>query len=167
MEQLTSLEAPVVDRAICERIFGVKRRRAIDLMQRFGGYQAGNAVLIDRLELIRQLQIMAESPDADQERARKKRLSTELVKLEKHRRAAAVRIQVGPEAASCTVADLPHGVSLGSGRLTVEYNGIEQLLARLYELSQAVANDFDGFSAAAGESSSLLSPAPRSVTLER
>lgn len=116
IDQLTALDVPVLDRAACERIFGVKRRRAIDLMQRFGGYQAGNTILIDRQDLIRQLQSMADDPDVERERRRKQRLSEQLVKLEKHRRAAAVRIPVGPEALSCTVADLPGGVRFEPGK---------------------------------------------------
>ena len=31
-EQLTAMEVPVVDRAIFERLFGVRRRRAIQLL---------------------------------------------------------------------------------------------------------------------------------------
>src|ERR1700740_782536 len=91
IEQLSALDTPVVDRAVCESLFGVKRRRAIALMQRFGGYQAGNTVLIDRLALIQQLKAVQDEPQVEIERQRKQRLSEHLVKLEKHRRAAAVR----------------------------------------------------------------------------
>src|SRR5437868_12021967 len=91
LEELCNLDTPVVDRTICESIFGVKRRRAIDLMQRFDCYQAGNTVLVDRAVLIRHLRAMVSSPEVEQERARKQRLSEQLVTLEKHRRAAAVR----------------------------------------------------------------------------
>ena len=62
IDQVMSLDTPVLDRAVCERIFGVRRRRAIDLMQQFGGYRAGNTILIDRLDLIRRLQSMADEP---------------------------------------------------------------------------------------------------------
>ena len=150
VDQLKTLDVPVLDRVACERIFGVKRRRAIDLMQRFGGYRVGNTVLVDRLDLIRQLQSMADDPDVERERRRKLRLSEQLVELEKHRRATAVRIHVGPEALSCTVADLLGGVCFEPGKLTVLYDSVEELLRRLYELAQAAANDFDGFSGAAG-----------------
>ena len=47
--------APVVDRATGERLFGLRRRRAIDLMPRFGGYQALSAMLVDRMALIEAL----------------------------------------------------------------------------------------------------------------
>ena len=150
IEQLSELDAPVVDRAVCERLFGIKRRRAIELMQRFGGYRSGNAVLLNRSDLIHSLEAIAGNPEVERERERKRRLSEQLSKLEKHRRAAAVRIPVGPEASDCTVADLPAGISFEPGRLTVKYNGVEELLARLFELAKAAANDYDAFSMTAG-----------------
>ena len=44
-EYLRGMDCPVLDRASCERLFGVRRRRAIELMHFFGGYKAGNTVL--------------------------------------------------------------------------------------------------------------------------
>ena len=38
---LESFDVPVVDRAVIEHLFGLRRRRAIQLPHRFGGYQAG------------------------------------------------------------------------------------------------------------------------------
>lgn len=145
LELLEASDAPVLDRAACERLFKVRRRRAIELMQHFGGYRSGNAVLIDRLDLIRRLQDFSAGPQFAQERARKQRLSERLIVLEKHRRAAAVQIPVRPEALDASVADLPAGVRFEPGKLTVLYTSVEDLLARLYELAQAAANDFDRF----------------------
>ena len=147
IEQLSAINTPVIDRAACECLFAVRRRRAIDLMQRFGGYRSGNTVLLDRLELIRQLEEVNNAPEVEQERRRKKHLAEELSKLEKHRRAAAVRIDVSPRAYDCTVADLPTGISFAPGKLVVQYNSVEELLARLFELAQAAANDYDRFAA--------------------
>ena len=38
---LESFGVPVVDRAIIERLFGLRRRQAIELLHRLGGYQTG------------------------------------------------------------------------------------------------------------------------------
>ena len=54
-EELSAMKVPVVDRAIFERLFGVRRRRAIQLLHFFDGYQSGRTFLIDRLALIEQL----------------------------------------------------------------------------------------------------------------
>jgi len=45
---LETFDVPVVDRAIIERLFGLRRRQAIELLHRFGGYQAGRTFLVDR-----------------------------------------------------------------------------------------------------------------------
>jgi hypothetical protein len=81
---------------VCERLFGIGRRRAIGLMQKFGAYQAGNTILINRPVFIQHLRRMLDDPEFEQERQRKRRLSEHLTELEKNSRAAAVRIPVGP-----------------------------------------------------------------------
>ncbi len=63
LDQLRALDVPVVDRAAVERMFGMRRRRAIELMGRFGGYRSGNAILLDRLGLIWQLEAMSAGED--------------------------------------------------------------------------------------------------------
>ena len=37
----------------------------------------------------------------------------------------------------------PVGVDLRPGELRIEFNGAEELLQRLFELSQAIANDYE------------------------
>ena len=49
---------------------------------------------------------------------------------------------------------LPDGVALGPGRLTVEFEGAEDLLAKLYELAQTVAGDFEEFKAVVEDTAS-------------
>jgi hypothetical protein len=43
------------------------------------------------------------------------------------------------------MGDLPSGVHLQVGSLKVEFGQAEDLLAKLFELTQAAAQDFDGF----------------------
>jgi hypothetical protein len=47
------------------------------------------------------------------------------------------------------LAELSAGVALGPGHLHIAFSGTEDLLSKLYELSQAATNDFDRFRAAA------------------
>ena len=54
-----------------------------------------------------------------------------------------------PEILQGEVARLSAGIALEPGHLHIEFSGTEDLLAKLYELSQAAANDFDRFRAAA------------------
>jgi len=79
--ELTAMEVPVVDRAVFERVFGVRRRRAIQLLHHFGGFQAGRMFLIDRLALLRQLEPLEESAEFALEQQRRQRLIDFLERL--------------------------------------------------------------------------------------
>src|ERR1700691_390656 len=78
LEELRALDVPVVDRAVCEGLFRLRRRRAIDLMRCFGGYQTGRTFLIDRPRLVAQLEQIRDSADFKVEWRRKERLAERL-----------------------------------------------------------------------------------------
>jgi hypothetical protein len=126
----------VLDRAAIEEIFRVRRRRAIELLHRFGGYQAGKTFLIDRASLLRQLETLEQGPGFRAEKTRRRRLAEDL-------RARAIPIPVPRPAAG-----LP-GVSLRPGELRIEFTGTEELLRRLLELAIAIRNDYERFDATA------------------
>ena len=151
IDQLELMTVPVVDRATCEVLFQVRRRQAINLIAWFGGYTSGNSLLIDRQLLINSLRKMDADPDVRMERCRKQRLIGELDKTNRFRAAARIRIPVTADVHGLTLPKLPDTVQLSPGRLSIQFEGVEQLLTRLYELSQAAANDFDGFRLAAEE----------------
>lgn len=123
LERLAALPSPVIDRAI-EKLFRVRRRRAIELLNTFGGFQTGKTFLIDRLELIAQLERLRDGEEFQIEDRRRTRL---LEDLERH------------------FQDLPAGVRLQPGELRIEFFGAEDLLRHLYELSQAITNDYAAF----------------------
>jgi allophanate hydrolase subunit 1 len=50
---LEACALPVLDRASFEQEFGLRRRRAIELMHGFGGYQAGRTFLGSLQELLK------------------------------------------------------------------------------------------------------------------
>ena len=91
---LETFDVPVVDRAIIERLFGLRRRRAIELLHRFGGYQAGRTFLIDRRLLIEHLRRLADGEEFQRESQRKERLGHTVDQLRRHQAAARVRISV-------------------------------------------------------------------------
>jgi len=148
LEHLEAFDVPVVDRAMVEHLFGIRRRRAIELMHLFGGYQAGRTYLIDRRRLIDRLQRLADGDGFERERHRKERLTNALQELRRNHVASSVKISVPPDVWSHRMADLPAGVKLAAGHLHVEFSGTEDLLTKLFELSQAAADDFDRFRAA-------------------
>lgn len=149
-EELAALKVPVVDRACFERVFGVRRRRAVQLMHRFGGFQAGRTFLIDRQALLESLRRMADG-DYEWELARRTRLVTELEKLRKLAPGRRVQVSVPATAADISLADLPSGIHLSPGELRIEFRGTEDLLRRMFELSQAILNDYRRFEELRGE----------------
>jgi hypothetical protein len=125
----------VLDRALFEHLFHVGWRRAIDLMHTFGAYQTGQALLIDRAELIRQLEALEAGTEFAIEQGRKQRLLDALEKVRRHRAAARVILPVAGDANLRTMADLPPGVHLQPGSLKVEFGEAEDLLGKLFELA--------------------------------
>ena len=83
------------------------------------------------------------------EQRRKERLNDTIDQLRCHQAAARVKIPVPPNGFSLKLADLSAGVSLEPGHLHIEFSGTEDLLCKLYGLSQAASHDFDRFRAAA------------------
>ena len=146
---LETFDVPVVDRAIVERLFGLRRRQAIELLHRFGGYQAGRTFLVDRRLLIEHLRRLADGEVFQRESQRKERLDHAVDQLRRQQTARRVNIPVQPDVSSRKLADLAPGVALEAGHLHIEFSGMEDLLGKLFELSQAASNDFDRFRAAA------------------
>lgn len=145
LNQLAALDVPVLDRAACERLFGLRRRRAIDLMRFFGGYQAGRTFLIDRPKLIAQLEQMRGSADFKMEWQRKQRLADRLEAIRRLQTGARVAIPVAPETLGQRLPDLPAGVGLRPGALHIQFTSPEELLGKLFALAQAIANDYETF----------------------
>jgi hypothetical protein len=146
---LETFDVPVVDRAIVERLFRLRRRQAIELLHRFGGYQAGRTFLVDRHLLIEQLRRLGDGEEFRKESQRKERLDHAVDQLRRHRTAVRVKVAVQPDVLSRKLTDLSPGVALEVGHLHIAFSGTEDLLGKLFELSQAASNDFDRFRAAA------------------
>jgi len=146
---LEDARLPVIDRASVERLFGLERRQAIDLMHRFSGYQAGRTFLIGREQLIEALDAIAASGDYQQEAARRDRLVASVDAARRTRQTEAVRIPVAREVFDTRLKSLGPGVELRAGQLAIQFAGPEDLLRKLFALAQAVANDYAAFEEAA------------------
>jgi hypothetical protein len=145
LAELSALDVPVVDRSVCERLFRLRRRRAIDLIRGFGGYQAGRTFLLDRPKLIAQLEQIRDSPDFKMEWQRKERLAGRLDAMRRLQAGARVAIAIEPETLSQRLPNLPEGVGLSPGALHIQFQTSEELLSKLFALAQAIANDYEAF----------------------
>jgi hypothetical protein len=145
LAELSALDVPVVDRAVCERLFRLRRRRAIDLIRWFGGYQAGRTFLVDRPQLVAQLEHIRDSADFKMEWRRKERLSERLDAIRRLQAGASVAIAAKPETLRQRLPHLPAGVGLTPGTLQIQFQSSEELLSKLFALAQAIANDYEAF----------------------
>lgn len=107
IQQLEALDAPVIDRACVEELFGVGRRRAIQLMHEFGGYQSGRTFLVDRQHLIGLLGAQAAGDEYEYERRRRKRLSEKLADLGTQAKGARITVPVETRIFAEHAADTP------------------------------------------------------------
>src|SRR5450755_412404 len=143
--ELEHLDVPVVDRAGIERIFGLKRRRAIELLHQFGGYQAGRTFLLDRARLLEALQSLESGEDYTAEKRRRERLGDVVEASREHLISTRVRIPVRATVARASLDRLAPGVLLVPGILSIEFRHPIELLEKLYGLAQAITHDFEKF----------------------
>src|SRR5271157_4773298 len=143
--ELEHLDVPVVDRSGIERIFGLRRRRAIELMHEFGGYQAGRTFLLDRARLLGALQSLESGEYYTAEKRRRERLGEVVEASREHLISTQVRIPVRAAAARASLDRLAPGVLLMPGMLSIEFRHPVELLEKLYGLAQAISHDFEKF----------------------
>lgn len=142
---LTSLPSPVVDRSVIESLFSVGRRRAILMLHKFGGFQSGQTFFVDRLALIRQLEEIRNGGAFQAERERRNRLADDLERTRQLAPGRKVKIAAAEDVRDRRLANLPAGIHLKPGELRIEFFGTEDLLRHLFELSQAILNDYKRF----------------------
>jgi hypothetical protein len=145
IDQLRAADTLLIDRSAIEKIFQVRRRRAIDLMRHFGGYQVGRTFLIHKIELLRALDAVAAGEEFSHESRRKARVVESLDRARKEIAARRISIPATEGFLDRRIPDLPESIQLEPGRLRIEFRGAEDLLHQLLELSRAIMNDYARF----------------------
>jgi hypothetical protein len=138
--ELEHLDVPIVDRAGVERLFGLRRRRAIELMHEFGGYQTGRTFLLDRVRLLEALQSLESREDYTAEKRRRERLRDVVEASREHLILTRVQIPVHAAAMRPSLDRLAPGVILLPGMLSIEFRHPIELLEKLYGLAQAISH---------------------------
>jgi len=146
---LESLEAPgappFLDRPSIETLFGVRRRQAIHLLRRFGGYQVGKTFLVSRDAVRDFLREPRRRMAADVEKGRFERVANALGQAREEWRQRRIPIPAPRETLNLDISGLPEGIRLESSQLTVRFDQPLELVQKLFALSQALANDFETF----------------------
>lgn len=148
LTELRDFDGPILDRQAVQRLFGIGERRARQLMAGLPGLRVGNALAVGRIAFIGRLEKIAQGATFEREVSRRARIAETLEALRRHARAQAVRLGVATDAHT---QELPEGVKVTVGELRIHFSGAGDLAAKLFELSQAMANDWEAFRRAAEE----------------
>jgi hypothetical protein len=136
---------PFFRRRDIEALFGLKKRQAVNLMHRIGAIRVSRELAVDKRDLIAWLEQMLENPSVSIEQRRHERVIDRIVELKAETAARAIKI-VLPEPKQ--TVQLPEGVSLEPGLLTISFDNEQQLLERLFLLARVLATQPHVLSAA-------------------
>ena len=146
LEALRERPHPYVDRATIELLLGVGRRRAQQIMAPCIIDRVGANGLAGRDALLTRLARIAEGDEAFHEVERRRKVARLIENLRQER---VEKPQLLVEAPTAVVnqefENLPAGVRLEPGRITVEFAEPQQGLEKLLALAMAISNDFDLF----------------------
>jgi hypothetical protein len=146
IQDLQALPRSFVDRATVEFLLGVGRRRAQQIIAPCITDRVGANGLADRDALVAHLRRLAEGDDGYYERRRQLKVAAILAGLEKQRlEQPRLLVEAPVQVVSQEFENLPAGVRLERGRITVEFEEPRQALEKLLALAMAIGNDFARF----------------------
>lgn len=144
--ELDHLPWPWVDRETLQSLLRVGPRRAQQIMRPCVARQVGANGVADRNELIAHLKRLASGDEAHYEMRRRQRLAKV---LDGFRQAALAQPRVLVEAPVAVVSqqldNLPEGVSVRPGSISIRFSSPDQALQRLLALAMAIGNDLSKF----------------------
>ena len=141
--QLEALDQDLLIRRDLERLFGVSKVRATQLMTAFGAGRTGPMLTLPRATLLRQLRRPRTRAAVRDDAPRRARVVTAI----RQARLIGMRVAVPSEAREARLAGLPDGVSVEPGRIEVRFSGAKDAVGRLFALAQALTNDYERFEA--------------------
>ena len=146
LKELRQSPLPYVDRATVEFLLGVSRRRAQQIMAPCVTWRVGANGVADRDALIARLERIAQGDEGAYEIHRRRKVAQLIENL---RRERLDQPQLLVEAPAAVVnqhfENLPEGVTLNRGRISVEFCQPQEGLEKLLALAMAISNDFEGF----------------------
>lgn len=146
IRELEALPRPFVDRATVEFLLGVGRRRAQQILAPCVMDRVGRNGLADRDALIAHLRRLAEGDDVSYERQRRRKVAAILAQLQKERlERPRLLVEAPVQVLTQELENLPDGVRLEPGRITVTFDQAQQALEKLLALALAISHDFDRF----------------------
>jgi hypothetical protein len=146
IRELEALPRPFVDRSTVEFLLGVGRRRAQQIMAPCITEYVGSNGLADRQRLIAHFRSLADGEEGYYEVRRRRKVAEVLDRLRIERlRQPRLLVEAPVEVIRQEFANLPPGVRLEAGRITVEFQDPREALEKLLALAMAIGNDFAAF----------------------
>ena len=146
IQQLKEHPRPYVDRATIELLLGIGRRRAQQIMAPYLTDRIGASGLADRNALIDHLERIAAGDDCAYEVQRRQKVANKIAELRKERiEKPRLLIEAPTAVINQQVENLPEGVRLERGRITVEFKSAQDGLEKLLALALGISNDFEAF----------------------
>jgi hypothetical protein len=139
-EQLRRLPDRWIDRATLEETLRVGRRRAQQILAPCIERQIGPNGLADRETVIAHLRRLTAGDTASYEHQRRRRLAERLEALHRER-LAAVMIEAPATITTQEMQNLPEGVAVGPGEISVRFRTTQEALEKLLALAMAIGND--------------------------
>ena len=147
VRQLEKLDRDLLTRRDVERLFGVSRARAAQLMRDVRGGARRGGARPPRTELLRQLRKYRARAAFRGEEQRRARLVAELRHGAAHRDPG--------RGAGRGARGAPRGAARGrdgrAGRIEVRFAGAKEAVVRLFALAQALTNDYERFETIVGK----------------
>jgi hypothetical protein len=143
---LESLPRPFIDRPTVEFLLRVRPRRAQQIIAPCITDRVGSSGLADRDAFISHLRRLADGDDGVYEQQRRRKVASLLAQLHKERlERPPLLVEAPVRILAQELENLPDGVRLEPGRITVSFDQAQQALEKLLALALAISNDFERF----------------------
>jgi hypothetical protein len=145
-DELERLPRPFVDRTTLEVLLQVGRRRAQQILAPCVSDKIGANGLADREAVMRRLREMAAGQEEHVEIERRRKVAEVIESLRRERiESPQVLIEAPVRVLSQQLRNLPDGVSIAPGRITIQFAEPQQALEKLLALAMAIGNDYEQF----------------------
>ena len=145
-EALATFPRPLVERSDVERLLGVGRRRAQQILEGCATGRVGSSFVTTPQALSAWLNSQAPGDEAHYERRRRMKVARLLADLQRDwTESPRVPVEAPVLVVNNRLGDLPPGVDLSAGEVRVRFRTAEEGLSKLLALAMAIGNDFEAF----------------------
>lgn len=144
--ELRALPCPWIDRQTVQDLLGVGRRRAQQILASCSSRRLGSSSVADRDALIAHLERLARGEAGYYERRRRLRVARAIAELRQAwERRPRLLVEAPASSAQRRISDLPAGVRIAPGEITVRFETVSEALERLLAVALAIGNDLEYF----------------------